>query len=90
MNTLEIKTAEEFLKGFTTGKSEETPQEYVVAAMVEFAKMHREKIIEEALKKVRMKEDRSHWSGQPWDDGPLPLIIDRGSILNCYPEELIK
>jgi hypothetical protein len=90
MEQTEIKSAEEFLRGFSTGKDTETPQEYVVAAMVEFARMHKKMALEKARISVRMVEDRSHWSGQVWDDGPLPLIVEAKSILECYPDELIR
>ena len=62
----------------------------VSKAMIEFAQKHVTLALEAAASKARIIEDESAWSGQVWDDGPLPLIIDKDSILNCYPLTNIK
>ena len=45
--------------------------------------------VKECAEKARTKEDRSYWSGQVWDDGPLPIIVDKNSILSIA-DKLIK
>ena len=45
--------------------------------------------VKECSEKARTKEDRSYWSGKVWDDGPLPIIVDKNSILSIA-DKLIK
>lgn len=58
--------------------------------MIEFAQEHVQKALEAAAEKARIIEDESFWSGQVWDDGPLPQIVDKESILSAYPLSNIK
>lgn len=37
--------------------------------------------IEDAAKVARTREATECWSGQVWDDGPLPTVVDKESIL---------
>jgi hypothetical protein len=73
-----IPTAEEFMRTFTTGKTEETPQEYVQDMLIAFAKLHVEAALKEASKKSKAKE------------GQITDYKLTNSILNSYPLENIK
>jgi len=50
-----LPKAEEFLKGFSTGKSEETPQEYLASLMKEYTRQ----VLDYAAKKVEGYRDES-------------------------------
>ena len=78
-----IPTAEEFMRTFTTGKTEETPQEYVQDMLIEFAKLH----VEAALKLITTEatvETINKYSPEEHH------IVNQDSILNAYPLENIK
>lgn len=57
----------------------------VMVLMKTFAKYHTELALKAAADKVSMTEASYHN-----DDGSANLIIDKQSILNAYPKDLIK
>ena len=52
----------------------------VIAAMKEACKQ----ILELAAENAKTMEITELWSGQPWDDGPLPICVDKNSILDTF------
>jgi hypothetical protein len=86
----QLPTAKEFYESFT----ETLPTSQTEEAMIEFAKLHVEQALIEASENVKFDivEDKSYWSGQVWDDTPLPeiTIVKKESILNAYPSINIK
>jgi len=77
-----IPTAEEFMRTFTTGKTEETPQEYVQDMLIAFAKLHVEAALKEASVKT-YKASIGHGNVYHTESA-------RDSILKSYPIENIK
>ena len=77
-----IPTAEEFSKNFTTGKAEETTQEYITNMLVEFAKLHVEAALKLAAENVEINDYDEHHQYSP--------NVDEKSILNSYPLTNIK
>jgi len=63
---------------------------YIKEIMIEFAKIHVKEALKSAYNNAKIVDDISSWSGQVWDDGPLPQIVDEKSILKSYPSKLIK
>lgn len=55
----------------------------VIDSHVEFAKLHREAILEAAAEEART-------CIKYWRNAPDETIVDKDSILNSYPVELIK
>ena len=47
-------------------------------AMLNFGKQ----LLELAAENAKTREMTELWSGQVWDDGPLPICIDKQSILD--------
>jgi hypothetical protein len=85
-----IPTAEEFMRTFTTGKTEETPQEYVQDMLIAFAKLHVEAALKEAINNVRIIDDPNSYCGNTGSEYPPDQILDTDAILNSYPLENIK
>lgn len=61
--------------------------------IIDTIKQVQEDTIREAVKEcanfARTREATEFWSGQVWDDGPLPIIVDKNSILSVA-DKLIK
>lgn len=51
-------------------------------AMLEFGKQ----LLELAAENAKTREMIECWSGQVWDDGPLPIGIDKQSITNTIKQ----
>lgn len=45
--------------------------------------------VKECANSAKTREATEFWSGQVWDDGPLPIIVDKNSILSIA-DKLIK
>lgn len=45
--------------------------------------------VEECANSAITREAVEYWSGQVWDDGPLPIVVDKNSILSIA-DKLIK
>lgn len=79
METNKIPTAEEFLKE-ESGRWPRS-QEVISSIMIEFAKLHVDAALDSASRNVC----------QEWDSDGLSIVgIDRKSILDSYPKNLIK
>ena len=77
-----MKTAEEFLKNFNEEENNIDKlyyDSYVKKAMIQFAKMH----VQEALKQASE-------NAESYVVGGLTSEVDKDSILNAYPLDLIK
>jgi hypothetical protein len=75
----QIPTAEEFLrKNIDYVLSENDCKEDVENAMIEFARLHVESALKEAVKHL------------PYDDKMNQSLLDERAILNSYPLEKIK
>ena len=59
---------------------------YVKEAMIEFAKMH----VQEALKQASVEVEVEHELSNPYDPNSGYEIVNKDSILNAYPLDLIK
>ena len=79
-----MKTAEEFLlqKPFILGMTRADQ----VIAMIEFAKMH----VQEALRLASVEAEVGHELSNPYDPNSEYQIVNKDSILNAYPLDLIK
>ena len=73
-----MKTAEEF---FDEGNFNN-----VTDMLIEFAKMH----VEEALKQASEEAEVEHELSNPYDPNSGYEIVNKDSILNAYPLDLIK
>ena len=93
-----MKTAAEFLvrdELFKTPLTEEEKHYYIdriityddyIKAMIEFAKMH----VKEALKQASVEAEVEHELSNPYDSNSEYAIVNKNSILNAYPLDLIK
>jgi hypothetical protein len=77
-----IPTAEEFIET-KDPNGEMLSFEFCRDSMIEFAKLHVREALEEAACKAVAKEN-------PADFGTGEIWVDKKSILNAYPETLIK
>ena len=59
---------------------------YVKEAMIEFAKMH----VQEALRLASVEAEVEHELSNPYDPNSEYQIVNKDSILNAYPLDLIK
>jgi hypothetical protein len=101
-----IPTAEEFMRTFNTGKTEETPQEYVRDMLIQFAKLHVDAALKAASEEETITAFYEEWNENgllldeddnyeasykdPVISGGKVFIVDKESILNAYPLENIK
>lgn len=96
-----IPTAKEFLGKDCNLKifysSTNNNKEFIEIAMIEFAKIHVKKALEEAGKKAKLKQEGRKRMNAPTGSNfrttpvIIPIyIVDKDSILNSYPEENIK
>ena len=84
-----MKTVEEFLieKEYPLyNESGGLGMYYVREAMIEFAKMH----VQEALKQASVEAEVEHELSNPYDPNSEYQIVNKDSILNAYPLDLIK
>ena len=84
-----MKTAEEFLKNFNEEENNIDKlyyDSYVKKAMIEFAKMH----VQEALRLASVEAEVEHELSNPYDPNSEYQIVNKESILNAYPLDLIK
>ena len=92
-----LPTAEEFCKEnylsspkniavAKTGRKDGKIKYTMEDAMIDFAKLHVKAALEAAKNNARTKFNNSYLTGTPtmWD-----ISIDKESILNAYPEDLI-
>ena len=85
-----IPTAEEFLNNFNKEECNIDKiyyDSYVRKIMIEFTKLHVEKALKEANKKVTCREETQY---DEYDNAILIAKINSDSILNAYPPENIK
>jgi hypothetical protein len=80
-----IPTAEEFLNTFNR-KVNDTLEQGVQEAMIEFAKLHVKEALETASKKAKTKDEWEGNTGSEYCD----TVVDRESIINAYPLDNIK
>ena len=73
-----MKTAEEF---FDEGNFNN-----VTDMLIEFAKMH----VQEALRLASVEAEVEHELSNPYDPNSEYQIVNKDSILNAYPLDLIK
>jgi len=78
-----IQTAKEFLKRDESGVYNEID---ITHAMIEFAKLHVEAALKEAVEKAKIKYEYSGNTGSEYCDE----YVDHNSILNAYPLTNIK
>ena len=84
-----MKTAEKFLNKKKYPLFNETGGlgiHYVKEAMIEFAKMH----VQEALRLASVEAEVEHELSNPYDPNSEYQIVNKDSILNAYPLDLIK
>ena len=84
-----MKTAEEFLieKNYPLyNEFGGLGMYYVKEAMIEFAKMH----VQEALRLASVEAEVEHELSNPYDPNSEYQIVNKDSILNAYPLDLIK
>ena len=84
-----MKTAAEFLKNFNEEENNIDKlyyDSYVKKAMIEFAKMH----VQEALRLASVEAEVEHELSNPYDPNSEYQIVNKDSILNAYPLDLIK
>jgi len=83
-----LPTAEEFLEL----QHETVPSiEFDIRqVMIEFAKMHVEAALKEAINNVRIIDDPNSYCGNTGSEYPPDQILDTDAILNSYPLENIK
>ena len=79
-----MKTAEEFARSFTTGKSVETPTEYITEMLKEFTKLHVQAALESASEKADGEFETL--GGKRYSN----IKIYKESILNAYSLDNIK
>ena len=58
----------------------------VTDMLIEFAKMH----VQEALKQASVEAEVEHELSNPYDPNSEYQIVNKESILNAYPLDLIK
>lgn len=82
----QVPTAVEILDKYSHRLSDGSkilPRQSAEKAMIEYAKLHREAILEAAAEEART-------CIKYWRNAPDETIVDKDSILNSYPVELIK
>ena len=57
--------------------------------MVQFAKLHVKAALEAAVNKATIMNDHNSYCGNTGSEYPPNQIVDKDSILNAYPENLI-
>jgi hypothetical protein len=62
----------------------------VAKQMIEFAKLHVEAALKEAINNVRIIDDPNSYCGNTGSEYPPDQILDTDAILNSYPLENIK
>ena len=77
-----IPTAEEFARNFSTGKTTETPAEYIKHMLIEFAKLHCRAQLTAIISNVTIKHYNALGQHDPH--------VDYESIDKAYPLENIK
>lgn len=88
-----LPTAEEFLNEHhqishyydDKGKQMVVPDSQVQQAMIEFTKLHVQAALEAAAEQSRLKKDCVYNDAQE-----CRTVVNKQSILNAYPENLIK
>lgn len=84
-----IPTAEEFLKQFELGSTGKVDIEDAKEAVIEFAKLHVKAALENAAKYADLHSKYKPQIGEQPDINCNKYIY-QNSILNAYPENLIK
>lgn len=98
-----MKTIDEYFKEYSyLYQFEEGPSEYLIdkedfkLAMIEFAKLHVKAALEAASNKASILSDGEDigssftWEAYNTSRGDIEYEINKDSILNCYPDTLIK
>jgi hypothetical protein len=80
-----MPTAEEFLNTFNR-KVNDTLEQGVQEAMIEFAKLHVEAALKAAATNGEVKEEL----GNPYDTESKYYVVDEQSIIKAYPLTNIK
>lgn len=57
--------------------------------MIEFAKLHVKAALEAAADKAKVVDDPYSYCGNTGSEYPPDQVVDKNSILNAYPENLI-
>ena len=81
-----MKTAEEFLRNSSVTSSDRYDFLSKQELMIEFAKMH----VQEALRLASVEAEVEHELSNPYDPNSEYQIVNKDSILNAYPLDLIK
>ena len=93
-----MKTAEEFLKNFNEEENNIDKlyyDSYVKKAMIEFAKMHVQEALKQAIEKAFVEyidletNEKFDYTDVLVDDN-ISADVNKDSILNAYPLDLIK
>ena len=79
-------TAEEFLRNSSVTSSDSYDFLSKQELMIEFAKMH----VQEALRLASVEAEVEHELSNPYDPNSEYQIVNKESILNAYPLDLIK
>lgn len=82
-----IQTAEEIYKQITGCVMNHGD---IKLAMIEFAKLHVKAALEAASEKARIINDPNSYCGNTGSEYPPDQIVSKYSILNAYPDELVK
>lgn len=84
-----IPTAEQ-LYHTAKGSNVNISKRQFINAVKAFAKLHVNAALKAAADKATIDDDTASWSGQVWDDGPLPQIVVKHSITKAYPLTNVK
>ncbi len=90
---MSIPTAEEFIENDYYHLHLDTDSTCLASihdAMIEFAKLHVEAALKEAINNVRIIDDPNSYCGNTGSEYPPDQILDTDAILNSYPLENIK
>ena len=87
METNKVPTAEEFGNSMYQLGTEPC-KEFAIRMAKEFAKLHVKAALEAANKKVKLVDDKECWQNCSCQ---YPCkVVDKNSILNAYPKDLIR
>lgn len=78
INTEELAIKYGIMRGYTIHSNPKLAEENFNKFLKEFSKQ----LLELAAENAKTREMTELWSGQVWDDGPLPICIDKQSILD--------
>lgn len=84
-----IPTAEQIVNKYALDDGD-LLHDAAIIAMIEFAKLHVKAALEAASEKARIINDPNSYCGNTGSEYPPDQIVSKYSILNAYPDELVK